>query len=72
MHSGYVPAEKPATKADIVRFKASANHPGISGDQARHARQPGTPGPNRAMSMAEGDTFIRQLTANWIESYPGL
>jgi hypothetical protein len=61
-----------ATKADIVRFKTSANHPGISGDKARHALQPGTPGPNRVMSMAEGDTFVHQLTANWIESHPGL
>jgi hypothetical protein len=33
-----------ATHADIERLTASANHPGISGDEARHARMPGTPG----------------------------
>ena len=30
-----------ATKADIERLTASANHPGISGDDARHARTAG-------------------------------
>ena len=32
------------TKADINRLTASANHPGISGDEARHARYKGSPG----------------------------
>jgi hypothetical protein len=35
------------TRADVDRLTASANHPGISGDEARHARMSGTPGPNR-------------------------
>ena len=59
-----------ATKADIDRLTASANHPGISGDEARHARMPGTPGPNRMMTMSEADTLVRRLVANWIESRP--
>jgi hypothetical protein len=59
-----------ATKADLDRLTASANHPGISGDEARHARMPGSPGPNRMMAMSEGDALVRQLVANWIESHP--
>jgi hypothetical protein len=59
-----------ATKGDIGRFTASANHPGISGDRARHARLKGMPGQDRVMPMAEGDAFVRRLIANWIESHP--
>ncbi len=58
------------TKADIDRLTASANHPGISGDEARHARMSGTPGPNRTMTMGEADALLRRLVANWIESHP--
>ncbi len=58
-----------ATDADIDRLKASANHPGISGDEARHARMPGTPGPNRTMTMSDADALVRQLVARWIESH---
>jgi hypothetical protein len=59
-----------ATRADIDRLTASANHPGISGDAARHARMRGTPGPDRAMSMSDADALVRRLAANWIESNP--
>jgi hypothetical protein len=58
------------TKADIDRLTASANHPGISGDEARHARMSGTPGPNRMMTISEADALMRRLVANWIESHP--
>jgi hypothetical protein len=58
------------TKADIDRLTASANHPGISGDKARHARMSGTPGPNRTMTMSEADALVRRLVARWIESHP--
>ena len=58
------------TKADIDRLTASANHPGISGDEVRHARMSGTPGPNRTMTMGEADALVRRLVANWIESHP--
>ena len=59
-----------ATAADIDRLTASANHPGISGDDARHARMNGAPGQNRTMTMSEADALIRRLIANWIESHP--
>jgi hypothetical protein len=58
------------TKADIDRLTASANHPGISGNEARHTRMSGTPGPNRTMTMSEADALVRRLVANWIESHP--
>ena len=58
------------TKADIDRLTASANHPGISGDEARHARMRGAPGPNRTMTISEADALVRQLVAKWIESHP--
>lgn len=57
-------------KADIDRLTASANHPGISGAEARHARMRGTPGQNRTMTMTEADTLVRRLVASWIESRP--
>ena len=59
-----------ATEADINRLTASANHPGISGDEARHARMKGSPNPSRVMTMGEADALVRRLVANWIESHP--
>jgi hypothetical protein len=59
-----------ATEADINRLTASANHPGISGDDARHARMKGAPGQNLTISMSEADALVRRLIANWIESHP--
>lgn len=59
-----------AKKADTDRLTASANHPGISGDKARHARMKGTPGADRSMTMQEADGLVRRLVANWIESHP--
>jgi hypothetical protein len=57
-------------KVDIDRLTASANHPGISGDDARHARMPGTPGPNRTMTINSADSLVRRLVTTWIESHP--
>jgi hypothetical protein len=59
-----------ATKSDLDRFTASANHPDISGDGARHARQKGTAPANRAMTMADADRLIRQLVRACIEADP--
>ena len=59
-----------AREVDLDRLKASANHPGISGDEARHARMKGTPGPDKGMTIREADDLIRRLAANWIESHP--
>ncbi|HEY3954611.1 MAG TPA: hypothetical protein VGM53_14655 [Streptosporangiaceae bacterium] len=57
-----------ASKADLDRLTCSANHPGISGDSARHARMDGTP--KRSMTMSEADALVRRLVATWIESHP--
>jgi hypothetical protein len=59
-----------ATKANIRRLKASANHPGISGNEARHARTSRPPALNLTMTMSDGDALVRRLVANWIESRP--
>jgi hypothetical protein len=58
------------TSADINRFKASADHPSISGDAARHAREKSTPGPTLRMPLDQADTMMRGLAAKWIESLP--
>lgn len=69
--SSQVTARGWVTAADIERLKASANHPGISGDAARHARGRGrSPGPRLAMPIREADGMIRRLVASWIESLP--
>jgi hypothetical protein len=52
-----------ATEAEIDRLTASANHPGISGDDARHARMKGAPGQNRTMTTSEADALIRRVTS---------
>jgi hypothetical protein len=59
-----------AADADIDRLTASANHPGISGENARHFRMKATPGSNLTMPINEADALIRRLVANWIESRP--
>lgn len=68
--SAQVVARGWATEAEINRLTASANHPGISGDDARHARMRGAPGPKQKMAMSEGDALVRRLVVNWIESHP--
>ena len=68
--SNQVEARGWATKADINRLTASANHPGISGDEARHARMKGSPSSSRVMTIGEADALVRRLVANWIESHP--
>lgn len=68
--SGQVQKMGWATKADINRLTASANHPGISGDEARHARYKGSPGANLSMTMREAESLVRRLVAKWIESHP--
>jgi len=46
-------------------FRASANRADVSGDGARHARNPGPP-PTRTMSLAEGRSFIGALVIQWL------
>jgi hypothetical protein len=47
-------------------FTASANLPGVSGSEARHARMQGTP--KRTMSLAEGRSFVGELVTKWLDS----
>lgn len=47
-----------ATAADLDRFTASANHPGVSGLEARHARLAGS-SPTRTMAL---DTAINLMS----------
>lgn len=59
-----------ATDSDLNRLTASANHPGISGDQARHARMSGRPSAKSTMTLSEGEALVRRLMGRWIESHP--
>ncbi|WP_256804648.1 hypothetical protein [Frankia sp. ACN10a] len=54
------------TNTEKQAFKQAANHPGISGQAARHARMPGTPSKTSAMDLAEGRAFIRRVILAWI------
>jgi hypothetical protein len=59
---GWIPSAK------LEAFSASANHPAISGDQARHARMPGTPPITRVMTLAQARETIGNLVAHWIDA----
>jgi hypothetical protein len=52
--------------ADLESFKESANHPDVSGDEARHARRPNRP-QHRQMPITEGRSYISDLLARWLE-----
>jgi len=54
-----------ATKQEHGRFTGSANHPGASGADARHARLSGGP-PSRTMSLQQARHFIGDLVVCWI------
>jgi hypothetical protein len=55
------------TAADLDSFKESANHPAVSGEEARHARRPEQPR-HRQMEIAEGRSYIGNLVTKWLES----
>jgi hypothetical protein len=55
-----------ATKSVVSAFRVSANHPGVSGEAARHARMPGVP--KRTMAIGQGRTFISDLARSWMKS----
>jgi hypothetical protein len=59
-----------ADKSDESAFTASANRADVSGDGARHARNPGLP-PTRTMSLAEGRSYISDLVTKWLGSLSG-
>jgi len=54
------------TKTVVDSFLESANHPAVSGKDARHARRPDKP-KHEAMKPAEGQRLIRELLTNWLE-----
>jgi hypothetical protein len=58
---GWVPA------AQLEAFTASANHQGISGGQARHARMSGTPSPRLMMTLIEAEQLIGALVKAWLD-----
>lgn len=56
-----------ATRAEIEHFKETANHPGASGDAARHGVQKGgytkTP-----MDVGTAAALVRRLASRWLDS----
>ncbi|MCM3884291.1 hypothetical protein [Frankia sp. R82] len=56
------------TNAEARAFGLAANHPGISGQAARHARMDGTPNKSSVMGLLEGQALIRRLVLAWIAS----
>ena len=55
------------TRAELSAFTGWANHPGVSGEDARHARGPGAP-PKVTMSLPGAQDLIRRLVRGWMES----
>ncbi|MFN3005706.1 hypothetical protein [Mycolicibacterium wolinskyi] len=55
-----------ATENQQSAFRSSANRPDVSGDDARHAVSPNTTPPRRTMTLAEGETWIRNLVSKWL------
>jgi hypothetical protein len=51
-----------ATMTQLGSFGLSANHPDISGDDARHARMPGAPPTSKAMSSDDAQRLVLHLT----------
>lgn len=54
------------TRSEITAFRVSANHPSISGEDARHARL-NAGQPKRTMTLPEGREFIRRLVRGWLD-----
>jgi hypothetical protein len=57
-----------ATKAELDRFRATANRPELSGDDARHVRQSGRPPKYTKMSDAEAEQLMTRIINCWLES----
>lgn len=52
---------------NLKAFTGSANRPDVSGNGARHARQPGGP-PKRTMDLATAQGYIREMARSWMDS----
>ena len=50
----------------IDLFRGAANHPGVSGDDARHGVL-ASPPPSRSMDLPQARTFIKGLVHAWLE-----
>jgi hypothetical protein len=55
------------TPGDLDAFKMSANHQGVSGDAARHARMSGSPR-QHPMTIEDARQMIRVLVSGWFDS----
>ncbi|OBI54679.1 hypothetical protein A5667_24935 [Mycolicibacterium fortuitum] len=54
-----------ADKATDSAFTGSANLPGVSGSDARHARMEGAP--KRTMTIEQGRAYISDLVTKWLD-----
>jgi hypothetical protein len=54
-----------ASRADISRFKHTANSPAVLGSEARHGAQSSDP-PRRPMALKDAERLIAQLVVNWM------
>jgi hypothetical protein len=55
-----------ATRAQIVRFRHTANHPEVAGEGARHGVSTEDL-PKNPMTIAEAGVFIKSLLSQWLE-----
>lgn len=55
-----------ATRAEIHRFTATANHPQVLGDQSRHGGAGGPVPKTAPMTEAEARSFIRGVAQAWL------
>lgn len=55
-------------KSTTRLFARTANHPGASGDAARHARSRDQP-PTRPMPLEEARAMVRSLISAWLDSF---
>ena len=53
-----------AEKATDSAFTGSANLPGVSGPDARHARMGGTP--KQTMTLSQGNAYVSDLVTKWL------
>lgn len=58
------------TKPMLSRFTHSANHPEVSGKEARHGYM-NNPPPEHPMELKEGQLFVKSLVQKWVENKQG-
>lgn len=64
-HAGAVAKHGWASKADIKRFKHSANSVAVAGDSARHGHESTEP-PAKPMSISDARRFVDGLLRQWL------